>query len=118
MLQVNYIKSFINALKSRGWVIQKIRGYGDLSISILERINKKLLIVESINVDMIGSKQPQVEAFFLRLIDILKNCKANEIIFQGGGEIEIPYFFISFCKEHDIEIKILTVDTIHEINNY
>ncbi len=112
------MKSFINALRSRGWVSQNIRGYGDLNISILERINKKLLIVESMNLDIIGCKQPQLEAFFLRLINVLENYKVNEIIFQGGGEIEIPYFFISFCKEHDIEIKIITVDTIHTINNY
>jgi len=118
MLQINIIRGLLNRLRDRGFKNINLRGYTDNDIQILKRGDKSMVAVESIFLDPSVDINPQVEAFFRNLIDIIEHGTAKEIFLPGDGAISIPSFFKDWCDKNDIKINILTLNNFQEFYNY
>ena len=118
MLTINFMQTFLNRLKDRGWKNNIIRGYTDADTQALNRGDDNVIVVKNINIDPSVDLTPQIEGFFKELIKTIYRSKAKTIFLPGGGNIPIPEFFIEFCGERGIEIHIIDLESIRKYMNY
>ncbi len=113
------MRPFLNRLKDRGWRNNNLKGYTDNATHVLRRGDTNIVVVETINIDTSAIDiSPQIDGFFIRLMEIILKADAKEIFLPGGGDVPIPEFFKEFCRENGIDINILTNESVREYSNY
>ena len=118
MLQINIIRGLLNRLRDRGFKNINLRGYTDNDIQILKRGDKSMVAVESFSLDPSVDINPQVEAFFRNLIDIIEHGTAKEIFLPGDGDISIPAFFTDWCDKNDVKVNIVCLRNFKDFYSY
>jgi 2-hydroxy-3-keto-5-methylthiopentenyl-1-phosphate phosphatase len=111
------MRTFLNRLRDRGWRNVSVRGYTDKDYQVLRRINKSIVCVEHINVDVTVDIRPQIDELFKNLIEIVERSKSEKIILPGGGDIPIPDFFKEYCRLNYLQIEIISVESIISVLN-
>ncbi len=115
MIKINIMKVFTNRLNDRGFILQPFKGYKNPDISVLRRNNDIISVVQQVVIDPTINPTNQIDAFFRNIMHNILQSGSRNIFFEGGGDIPIPDFFLDFCREHYIEIGIITPD---EFNNW
>jgi hypothetical protein len=116
MIQIDIIEIFLKRLKSRGWKQNggyAIRG----NPRVLDRYGKRIAVVKPIKIDPFKVLQDEIDKFFRSLIDIINKNGIKNVFLPGGGTIPIPQFFLDFCKEHGINIHVVTDENIDQFEN-
>ncbi len=122
MIKINIMKVFTNRLCDRGYIHQSFRGgYKNLDIKVLNRNSDIISVVQQITIDPTINPTNQIEAFFKNIMHDILRSGSKRIFFEGGGDIPIPDFFLDYCRQHTIEIGIISYNTfedwLHRIEN-
>jgi len=59
--------------------------------------------------------QDEIDNFFCSLINIILKNGIKDVFLPGVGTISIPQFFLDFCKEHGINIYVVTDENIDQL---
>ena len=108
MLRIDLMKPLIKKLGKQGWK----RRQGDLNPAsnpiVLRNRHQSVILTTSIPCDPEKEIQNEVDDYFRGVIERIKRDASIKIVFlPGGGTIPVPQFFVDFCKEVDIEIRII-----------
>jgi hypothetical protein len=118
MLKINVMRSFLNRLRDRGWKNKNVRGVTDKDIQVLHRAERSIVCVENIVADASVDLEPQIEDLFHKLQEIILRTNAGEIFLPGGGDLEIPEFFLRFCHNREIKIHMVSIESYREVMNF
>lgn len=117
MIRINVMRTFLNRLRDRRWKNINVKGLTDNDNQVLRRGDETIICVENIIVDVSVDVRPQVIELFRSLVEMIARTNATEIFLPGGGDIPIPDFFEDYCREHGIQVHLVTFDTYGDILN-
>jgi hypothetical protein len=112
-IEINVMRPFLNRLKDRGWMNRSVPRHTSEEKQVLQRKDEQIVVVQNIYVDVTADLNHQVEAYFERLIELLKRSGAGAIFLPGNARhtgFPIPDFFKEFCEKHSIKINVLNIE--------
>jgi hypothetical protein len=108
MLQISFMRAYLNQHISRGWVSINERNHTTTDIHLLERgAESRMLVVERINVDPSAELQTQLDGFFYRLRQLIQLAEVGILALPCGGDVSMPHDFVVFCHQRRVEIKLI-----------
>lgn len=117
LIQIDTIEILLKRLKSRNW--KQNGGYAIRdNPRVLERSSNVIAIVKPIKIEPNKSTFDEIDKFFHTLIRTIVKNKIKNVFLPGGGSIPIPPFFLDYCKEHGIDIHVITNDNLNQFENW
>jgi hypothetical protein len=116
LIDLDFTQTLLKNLKKSGW--KQVSGYSLGNPKVLERNRERIAVVRPIRIDPSKVLQDEIDKFFKSLEKILEKNAIEEVFLPGGGTIPIPQFFLDYCKKHNIQIHLVTVENFNQMNNF
>ena len=107
----------LKGFKNRGWMQNGGYAIRD-NPRVLESSGVKIAVIMPIKIDPFRGQQVEIDKFFQSLINIILKNGIKDVFLPGGGTIPIPQDFLDFCREHGINIHVITIENIYKFDNW
>jgi hypothetical protein len=115
LVDVDFTQTLLKNLKKSGW--KQVGGYSLGNPKVLERSGKRIAVARPIRIDPSKVLRDEIDKFFKSLKNIVEKNAIKDVFLPGGGTIPLPQFFLDFCKEHNINIHVVTLENVNDFNS-
>jgi hypothetical protein len=105
-------------MNKAGWKDNPGYSMAGIGIRIRQKSGKSVALVPILRIDPFKSIQEQIDKIFIALTKAITKNGIKSIFISGGGTIPIPKSFLDFCKEHGINIHIVTIENVDEYDDF